>query len=148
MTSDAAVLARQKTEHYCDAGYNCAEAVFLTFRELLAPQIEPQTVRLFTAFGSGIGESGCVCGALVGAVAAINILVGRDSAEQSHEQAFSLAKQFTKSFTGQYYVTCCRAINPHPFDSPEFYDHVREMSANVSSMLMDFLIEKGLYHQE
>lgn len=144
MSEEMAIEMRNKAGNYFKEGYNCAEAIFLTYRELLAPEMDPAMVSLFTGFGSGVGESGCMCGALTGSIVALNMLKGRTSNQTSRDEAYRLAREFTEKFTEKYGVTCCRALNPHPFETREHLTNCLKITGNTSKMLMEFLEEKGL----
>jgi len=144
MSEERAIEARNKAGGYFKEGYNCAEAVFLTYRELLAPEMDPSMVKLMTGFGGGLGESGCLCGALTGSIAALNMLKGRTTNEVSRDEAYQLAKEFTDRFTEKYGVTCCRALNPHPFETREHLTNCLKITGNTSKLLMEFLEEKEL----
>jgi len=142
------IEARNKAGDYFKEGYNCAEAIFLTYQPLLAPEIDPSLVRLFTGYGSGVGESGCMCGALTGSIAALNMIKGRTSNQLSRDEAYALAKEFTDRFTEKYGATCCRALNPHPFETKEHLVNCLKITGNTSKLMMEFLLEKGLYLPE
>jgi C_GCAxxG_C_C family probable redox protein len=142
------VEVRNKAGNFFKEGYNCAEAIFLTYQPLLAPEIDSSLVRLFTGYGSGVGESGCMCGALTGSIAALNMIKGRTSNQVSRDEAYELAKEFTDRFTEKYGVTCCRALNPHPFESKEHLVNCLKITGNTSKLMMEFLLEKGLYLPE
>ncbi|HHU17886.1 MAG: hypothetical protein GX892_07350 [Thermoanaerobacteraceae bacterium] len=144
MSEEILIEMRNKAGNYFKEGYNCAEAIFLTYRELLKPEIDPAMVSLFTGFGGGVGESGCMCGALTGSIAALNMVKGRTTNKSSRDEAYQLAKEFTEKFTDQYGVTCCRALNPHPFETKEHLVNCLKITGNTSKMLMEFLVEKGL----
>lgn len=142
------IEARNKAGNYFKEGYNCAEAIFLTYQPLLAPEIDPSLVRLFTGYGSGVGESGCMCGALTGSIAALNMMKGRTSNQSSRDEAYALAKEFAARFTEKYGVTCCRALNPYPFETKEHLVNCLKITGNTSKLMMEFLLEKELYHPE
>jgi C_GCAxxG_C_C family probable redox protein len=142
------VEARNSAGNYFKEGYNCAEALFLTYQPLLAPEIDPSLVRLFTGYGSGVGESGCMCGALTGSIAALNMIKGRTTNQLSRDEAYELAKEFTDRFTEKYGVTCCRALNPHPFETKEHLVNCLKITGNTSKLMMEFLLEKNLYTPE
>ena len=142
------VEARNSAGNYFKEGYNCAEALFLTYQPLLAPEIDPSLVRLFTGYGSGVGESGCMCGALTGSIAALNMIKGRTTNQLSRDEAYELAKEFTDRFTEKYGVTCCRALNPHPFETKEHLVNCLKITGNTSKLMMEFLLEKNLYKPE
>lgn len=144
MSKEMAIEARNKAGNYFKEGYNCAESVFLTYRELLAPDLDPSWVSLMTGFGGGLGESGCMCGALTGAVTALNMIKGRTSNQESRDEAYQLAREFTDKFTGQYGATCCRALNPYPFQTKEHLTNCLKITGNTSKMLAEFLEEREL----
>ncbi len=112
MSEEKSIEMRNRAGNYFKEGYNCAEAIFLTYRELLAPEMDPAMVKLFTGFGGGVGEAGCMCGALMGSIAALNMLKGRETNQTSRNEAYRLAREFTEKFTEKYGATCCRALNP------------------------------------
>lgn len=142
------VEVRNKAGNYFKEGYNCAEAIFLTYQPLLAPKIDPSIVSLFTGYGSGVGESGCMCGALTGSIAALNMIKGRTSNQFSRDEAYELAKEFTDRFTMKYGATCCRVLNPHPFETKEHLVNCLKITGNTSKLMMEFLLEKGLYQPD
>ncbi|HYE68911.1 MAG TPA: C-GCAxxG-C-C family (seleno)protein [Anaerovoracaceae bacterium] len=144
MSEEMAIEARNKAGNYFKEGYNCAEAVFLTYRELLAPEIDPSMVRLMTGFGGGVGEAGCMCGALTGSIAALNMIKGRTTNQVSRDEAYQLAREFSEKFTEKYGATCCRALNPHPFETREHLTNCLKITGTTSKMLMEFLDEKEL----
>lgn len=137
--------ARNKAGNYFKEGYNCAEAIFLTFREYLAPEIEPEMVKLVTGFGGGVGESGCMCGALTGSIVALNILKGRVSKDGDRKDAYSCAQEFHDRFVEKFGASCCRALNTHPFESREHLTTCLKITGNTGKLLMEYLQEKDLY---
>lgn len=145
MSGDFVMEARNRAGNYFREGYNCAESVFLAFRELLAPDLDRNMVRLFTGFGGGLGYAGCICGALTGSTAVLGLLAGRTDCQEDRLRAYKLAKEFHDRFEGNFGATCCRSLNPHPFDSPEHLRNCLKITGNTAKLLMEFLLEKGLY---
>jgi len=137
--------ARNTAGNYFRDGYNCAEAVFLTFRTFLAPEIPESAVRLMTGFGGGIGESGCMCGALTGAVTALNMITGRTSCSTDREESYRRANEFISLFKDKYGASCCRALNQYPFETREHLTNCLKITGNTAKLLMDFIIENKLY---
>lgn len=142
------IEARNTSGNYFKEGNNCAEAIFKTFQPYLAPEMDKDLVRLVTGFGSGVGEAGCMCGALTGSIVAINMVKGRTSKEESRQEAYDYAKEFHDRFQEKYGVTCCRALNPHPFETREHLTTCLKITGNTGKLLMEFLLEKGLYQPE
>lgn len=148
MNEERYTEARNKAGGYFKEGYNCAEAIFLTYRELLDPEMDPSMVKLMTGFGGGLGEYGCMCGALSGSIAALNMIKGRTTNQVSRDEAYKMANEFAEKFTEKYGATCCRVLNPHPFETREHLTNCLKITGNTSKMLMEFLDEKGLIKEE
>lgn len=144
MNEERAVEARNKAGNYFKEGYNCAETIFLIYREYLAPEMDSSMVKLMTGFGGGLGHSGCMCGALAGSIAALNMLKGRTTNQESREEAYQLAREFDERFEKKFGASCCRIINPHPFGSQEQKTNCLKVIGNTSKLLMEFLDEKEL----
>ncbi len=125
-------------------GFNCAEAVFTAFREMAAPELKPELVRMFTGYGGGLGHAGCMCGALTASVAVIGLLAGRTGPDGDREKCYKLARDFHDRFEQKFEATCCRVLNPHPFDTREHLRHCLKITGNTAKLLTEFLIEKGL----
>jgi len=145
MNSQMAREARDKAGGYFKEGYNCAEAIFLTFREYLAPEMDPESVKLLTGFGGGAGHAGCMCGALTSSLLALNMVTGRSSKEESRSKAYECAQEFHDRFAEYFGATCCRALNPYPFESKEHLTTCLKITGNTGKLLMEYLQEKGLY---
>jgi len=144
MNTEKPMEARNKAGNYFKEGYNCAESIFLTFREILAPEMDPSAVKLFTGFGGGVGESGCMCGALTGSVVALNMIKGRTSNQGSKDECYEYAKEFNERFIEKYGATCCRALNPYPFESREHLTNCLKITGNTAKLLMEFIEERKL----
>lgn len=139
MNQELSTEARNKVGNYFKEGYNCAESVFMAFREYLAPETDPDIIRILTGFGGGLGHAGCMCGALSGAIAAMNLKVGRTSNQQSREEAYQCAQEFHERFRKAFGVTCCRALK-----TGDRKDCLK-ITGNTGKLLMEYLQEKGLY---
>ncbi len=145
MREDLAIEARNKAGNYFREGYNCAEAIFLTFREYLAPETPREAVKMTTGLGGGLGHAGCMCGALTGSVLAMGLLKGRTSAEKEREPMYDAASGFHDRFIEKFGYTCCRALNPHPFETPEHLKNCLKITGNTAMLLTSYLDEKGLW---
>ncbi|AEG15667.1 C_GCAxxG_C_C family protein [Desulfofundulus sp. TPOSR] len=144
MAEDLALEARNRAGNYFREGYNCAESIFLTFRELVVPEVERDLVRLATGFGGGLGHAGCLCGALTASTMVLGLLCGRTDHRQDRYRAYGLAKDFHDRFEEKFGATCCRALNPHPFDTPEHLRYCLKITGNTARLLMEYLQEKNL----
>lgn len=66
--------------------------------------------RIATAFGGGIGGTGSVCGALVGAVMAIGLRHGREQASQRDTRAYVLTQELRRRFEADMGDVDCRQL--------------------------------------
>lgn len=148
MSQDLVLEARNKAGEYFRNGYNCAESIFLAFRDLLAPELDAGLVKMFTGFGGGLGHAGCVCGALTAAEAGIGLFTGRTGNQEDREPGYAAAREFHDRFEERFGGTCCRVLNPHPFDTPEHLKNCIKITGNTGKLLMEYLLQKGLVKQE
>lgn len=82
--------------------------------------IESELVpRIASAFGGGIGGTGAVCGAVVGASLAIGLRHGRDDASQPREGTWALAQEFRRRFEAEMGHICCRELTGMDLSTPE-----------------------------
>lgn len=126
------------------AGYNCAESIFLAFRDWSGIDAPQEMVRAFTGLGGGLGHAGCMCGALTGSAMVLGLLKGRVSENDSRDEAYSLTREFHDRFESNFGYTCCRSLNPHPFDSKEHLKNCIKITGNTARLLAEFLNEKNL----
>ena len=66
--------------------------------------------RIATAFGGGIAGSGATCGALVGAMMALGLHLGRESAETDPAGINGPARQIFDRFQAEMGSVCCRDL--------------------------------------
>ncbi|MGB9826805.1 MAG: C-GCAxxG-C-C family protein, partial [Desulfofundulus sp.] len=92
----------------------------------------------------GLGHAGCICGALTASTMVIGLLCGRTDNRQDRHRAYELARGFHDRFEETFGVTCCRSLNPHPFDTPEHLRHCLKITGNTARLLMEYLQEKRL----
>ena len=97
-------------------------------------QLEPQSLRMATAFGGGIGGTRREgCGAFSGGVMAIGGLHGRTQASEDDQRAYDLAKQYQEAFLAEFGTTQCDPIRKR-FQKPDGShgcDQVVEWAARI-----------------
>ena len=142
--TDKATEARNAAGQYFKDGYNCSESVLRAATDVLGVPVDEQALRMATGFGGGLGHAGCVCGALAASVMSLGLLKGRTEATQSREEAYALSEEFHRRFQEKFGATCCRVLNPHPFDTREHLVNCVKITGNTAKLLLEFLEEKGL----
>ena len=92
-----------------DSGYYCAESVLLAIAESRGIQSE-LIPRIATGFCSGISRTCGMCGAVIGALMAINMVTGRNSPHESVEGNYTLCRKMIISFQKRFGSANCREL--------------------------------------
>jgi C_GCAxxG_C_C family probable redox protein len=125
-------------------GYNCAEAILRAFNQKLDLGLGDESLKLAAGFGGGIGHAGCVCGALAASIMVLGVLQGRSSKEQDREPAYRASDGFHRRFSDNFGGTCCRCLNPHPFETREHLRNCLKITGTTAELLMGYIEENGL----
>ncbi len=100
-------LAQAKDYH--EQGYNCAQAVALSFCEELG--LEPTLVKRATeGFGGGMGGRTQTCGALSGAVFAAGLLCASPTDPASKKDTYEVCASFSERFVQECGSGVCAEI--------------------------------------
>ncbi len=104
---------RQRAENlYLTRQLLCAEAVVVTLNRALDGGLsEAQAVAVAAPFSAALGESGCICGALSGAVLACGLFVGNDQPYRKRKRMRENARQLHDAFKAANGATCCRVLS-------------------------------------
>ena len=90
----------------------CTEAVMVTLNESLNGGLsESQAVAMAAPFSAAMGESGCICGALSGAVMASGLFLGDSQPYRHRHNTRESARQLHDAFKAANGATCCRALS-------------------------------------
>lgn len=96
---------KKKVVDYLKTGHDCSEATFFVGCDMLGITITPELRRIARGIGGGLG-SGCICGAVWGGAALINLVV------DERKEIKDLNRIFYKSFTEEFGSSCCTNLNP------------------------------------
>jgi len=97
-SDDKIVAIKERARKNFSRGYNCSECVFEAVLEYLETDLPPQSLKLATGFGGGVGLFGDTCGAISGAVLAVSAVHGRRSLPENEDR-----KAAMKAAAGQLY---------------------------------------------
>jgi C_GCAxxG_C_C family probable redox protein len=111
---------------YFLGNYNCAQSVLLTMfehwngRNDLIPKIA-------TAFGSGMGRCGSVCGALTGGMMALGIKFGtNEPSMEKRTETYELARKLFRRFEEENGSVLCRKLIGYDLSDPKQLQEARE----------------------
>jgi len=91
-------------------GRNCAESVLVALSG--CPGVPEIPDGIGSGFTSGLGKTGCVCGALAAGVMSLSAWVDTQGLEPmaQRERAEELSAEYTRRFQERWGATCCRII--------------------------------------
>ena len=89
----------------------CAEAVLCAINQGLNGGLtDTQVAAMAAPFCAALGESGCLCGALSGAVMASGLLLGQKHVYRRRQHLRNSARRLHDAFKFANGSTCCRAL--------------------------------------
>ena len=97
---------------YREGGFTCGEAVISGLREKIGIDVPQEIIGMASGFAGGIGQSGCVCGAISGGAMAIGLLYGRSKPGEDASKAQRLTRELHDGMRLEMgkNVVCCRVL--------------------------------------
>lgn len=101
---------KQKAVDLFHEGYNCAQAVFAAFSDVMGMDLE-LALKLSSSFGGGMGRMREVCGACSGAFMVLGALYGNsDSSNESKMKHYELVRYAAEEFKKINGSIICREL--------------------------------------
>jgi len=133
-------VAGELASYYFDKGYNCAQSVLLSASEALKIDMPTEMIKGMAAFAGGVGHSGCICGALVGATALIGAISADDTGPRKNRKALDLSSKFHDIFKDNFKTTCCRSLRKGAgFKDKAANKRCKEITFTTAELLVDLL---------
>lgn len=108
-----------------DQGLNCAQAVL----QATTGRDEPELLAMAEGFAGGIGNRGCLCGAVAGGVMALGLQGKGDRAGRLVEE-----------FQANHRTTCCRSLSKdHTWLSREHLANCRRLTIATAAQVENLL---------
>jgi len=122
----------------------CAESVVVTLNQALDGGLsEAQAVAVAAPFSAAMGDSGCICGALSGAVLACGLFLGDDQPHRNRKSMRRGARQLHDEFRAANGATCCRVLSGKgACDSQARFRRCGHFTANAAEMAARLVIEE------
>jgi C_GCAxxG_C_C family probable redox protein len=114
----------------------CAEAVVVTLNKAFMGGLsDTQAVAVAAPFSMALGDSGCLCGALSGAVLACGLLVENDQPYPKGERMRKNARQLHDAFKAANGATCCRVLSRSVrHDQQARFQHCAHLTSGAAEM--------------
>jgi C_GCAxxG_C_C family probable redox protein len=122
----------------------CTEAVVSAMNHGLNGGLsDAQATAMAAPFSVAMGESGCLCGALSGAVLSSGLLLGQKH-PYCHRQAMRAAsRQLHDAFKAANGATCCRALSKKVrHDKKAHFQQCSGLTAQAAEMAARLVLEK------
>jgi C_GCAxxG_C_C family probable redox protein len=102
-----------------------------------------QAKQLGAGFCGGMGEAGCTCGALSGAIMGLGLLVGPHAKNGPSKKKFrDLSKKTHYRFHGKFSSTCCRIlIEPFDKNKNERSQFCSNLTSTTAALAAELLLE-------
>lgn len=126
-------------------GYSCSESVIRGAYEakILDQNLDIESLnQAVSPFSAGMGESGCICGAVASAQIVLGLIFGRKDSSVSPKEMKTISKSFVDKFKEKRKATCCRVLTAgFDFHSPERRDNCAEIVQDVTALLEEHIKE-------
>ncbi len=149
LDSKAAELARvagERAYNLFDTGQLlCSEAVLAVANRALGGDLtDDLAIRLTACLPQGVGDSGCVCGALSGGVLALGLFLGRDRpGSRDKRNAMNAASALHNSFKGEFKSTCCRVLRKNvKHDSKAHMRQCSRFTRATTEMVVRIILQR------
>jgi C_GCAxxG_C_C family probable redox protein len=122
----------------------CTEAVVTALNQGLGGGLtEAQATAMSAPFCIALGESGCLCGALSGAVMATGLLLGKDGAYRHRKTMRDSARRLHDRFKFAHGATCCRVLSKKiKHDKKAHFQQCAGLTAQAAEMAARLVLEK------
>ena len=121
----------------------CTEAVLSAINQGLGGGLtDAQATAMAAPFSAAMGETGCLCGALSGAVMASGLILGKDHGHRHRKAMRENARRLHDEFKVANGATCCRALTRKVrHDKKAHFQHCAHLTAQAAEMAARLVLE-------
>lgn len=122
----------------------CTEAVMVALNQGLDGGLrDAQAVSMAAPFSAAIGESGCICGALSGAVMASGLFLGSGRPYRYRQEIRDSARHLHDAFKAANGATCCRVLSrKFGNDQGALFRRCTDLTAEAADLAARLILEK------
>ena len=122
----------------------CAEAVLAALNQEFDGGLSGAQVTIMAApFSVALGESGCLCGALSGAVMASGLLLGQANPTHQRKHLRDGARHLHDTFKAAHGSTCCRVLSQHVKSDPRaHFRRCADLTAQAAEMAARLILHE------
>jgi len=122
----------------------CTEAVLVTLNDALDGGLtKTQAIALSAPFCVALGESGCMCGALSGAVIACGLFLGNRQPYRHRRQIRESARRLHDEFKSYNGATCCSVLTRKvKHDKSAHFQHCADVTARTAEIAARMILKQ------
>lgn len=122
----------------------CTEAVVVALNHGLDGGLtDAQAIAMAAPFCVALGESGCLCGALSGAVMGSGLLLGKDQPYRHRKDMRDSARQLHDAFKASNGATCCRVLSQKvKHDKKAHFQQCADLTAEATELAARLILKK------
>lgn len=111
--------SEQAKAHFL-SGYNCAQAVVVSFADELKFSKE-LALKMAAGFGGGMGKQQETCGAVTGAIMVLGLMKGEqvNNNDELKSGSYGAVKEFAREFKEKFKTTNCLELTGCDLNTPE-----------------------------
>jgi C_GCAxxG_C_C family probable redox protein len=139
------LIARKADNVVATRQLMCSETVLTVINQGLGGGMPNElAVRLGSGFPEGLGESGCLCGAVAGGIMALGLFLGRDRPGLLNNRLISSVSQtYHDRFKAEFGSTCCRVLTRNQIRGTKGqFNHCSEITGRAAEMAAGLILEK------
>jgi C_GCAxxG_C_C family probable redox protein len=126
----AALIGERARNLFATRQMHCSEAVLTALNRSLGGGLETfQALALAGPFSEGVSGSGCMCGALGGALMAIGLFIGGTRPLQHRGKVQRAAERLTADFKARTGGPCCRILSRRSPAGVTHFQHCADLTA-------------------
>ncbi len=122
----------------------CTEAVVTTLNNGLGGELtDAQAVAMAAPFCVALGESGCLCGALSGAVLVTGLFLGKEQPYRHRRDMRASARQLHDAFKASTGATCCRVLSQKvKHDKNAHFQQCADLTAEAAELSARLILQR------
>ena len=124
----------------------CSEAVLVTINHGLGGGMSDElAIRLSSTLPEGLAGSGCLCGALGGAILALGLFLGRDRPGDRRDRHHALlgTRELHDLFKKRFGATCCRVLSRKVKDLPkEHFEQCADLTGSAAGLATGIILRE------
>ena len=135
----------EKARGHLNTGWHCSEGILMAVGEHYLGEINPEALRISTAFAGGVGLTNEeLCGALSGGLMVISAMYGRTDARTSDARCMDLAAAYRVRFLEHFGYIRCVDLKEH-WIGKKGQETCAELVADAAGLLVDVLEGEGKF---